>query len=176
MGPLEAAVGISHATFPSAVPTCETVLSQFPDRAPSLRYFGIEHRTVCYLAGLKASRNLHREAPFLCLVPRETRVLAVEDCRKCQAMTATPAEPGDLLWMLGAGEGLEPPTSSVCGRRSSSELRSRFRINVSIVFARPSRVWSRDLIKTGLACCCRPNMPSPVFIKPVGLMALARFD
>jgi hypothetical protein len=28
---------------------------------------------------------------------------AVDDCRKCQTATATPAEPGDLLWMLAAG-------------------------------------------------------------------------
>ena len=34
------------------------------------------------------------------LTARETRVLAVDDCRKCQTATATPAEPGDLLWIL----------------------------------------------------------------------------
>ena len=27
----------------------------------------------------------------------------MDDCRKCQTATATPAEPGDLLWMLAAG-------------------------------------------------------------------------
>ena len=26
----------------------------------------------------------------------------MDDCRKCQTATATPAEPGDLLWMLAS--------------------------------------------------------------------------
>jgi len=55
-----------------------------------------------HLAGLSL---VHREAPFVCLAAHESGVSAVGDCRKCQTATATPAEPGDLLWMLEFGPG-----------------------------------------------------------------------
>src|SRR5580704_3993985 len=53
-----------------------------------------------HLAGLTFV-IVHREAPFVCLAAHESGVSAVDDCRKCRTATATPAEPGDLLWMLG---------------------------------------------------------------------------
>src|SRR5580693_5441055 len=52
-----------------------------------------------HLAGLTFV-IVHREAPFVCLAAHELGVSAVDDCRKCRTATATPAEPGDLLWML----------------------------------------------------------------------------
>jgi hypothetical protein len=52
-----------------------------------------------HLAGLTLV-IVHREVPFVCLAAHESGVSAVDDCRKCRTATATPAEPGDLLWML----------------------------------------------------------------------------
>ena len=34
----------------------------------------------------------------------------MDDCRKCQTATATPAEPGDLLWMLAYFHQIDVPT------------------------------------------------------------------
>jgi hypothetical protein len=36
--------------------------------------------------------------PFVCVVAHEPGVSSMDDRRICQTFTATPAEPGDLLW------------------------------------------------------------------------------
>src|SRR5580692_12715921 len=74
-----------------------------------------------HLAGLTFV-IVHREAPFVCLAAHESGVSAVGDCRKCRTATATPAEPGDLLWMLVWSAGLSLDDFGGAGEQSRRKL------------------------------------------------------
>src|SRR6478672_12138119 len=118
MGPLEAAVGVADVIrhevtlFDPAFLLQRQLAKHLPE---VLLRFSVEHLP----AGLGNEHHMlfalppvgltlvivHREAPFMCLAAHESGVSAVDDCRKCRTATATPAEPGDLLWMLAKPQG-----------------------------------------------------------------------
>src|ERR1700719_2623016 len=51
-----------------------------------------------HFAWLRLSASSIVKLPFVCVVAHESGVSSMDDRRICQTSTATPAEPGDLLW------------------------------------------------------------------------------
>src|SRR5260370_10161723 len=63
---------------------------------------GNEHNVIFALplAVAYAFILVHREASFRALGGSRSEASSMDDCRKLQTSTATPAEPGDLPWGL----------------------------------------------------------------------------
>src|SRR5258705_7433611 len=63
---------------------------------------GNEHNVIFALPLAVAVILVHREASFRVLGGSRSEASSMDDCRKRQTSTATPAEPGDLPWGLAA--------------------------------------------------------------------------